>query len=53
MPRVIGTVALALSLLGCGAGGAGASPGGPVPLLTVETQTSFGSCVLDLSYVGT
>lgn len=51
MPRVIGAVALALSLLGCGAGGPGASLSGPIPLLTVETQTSFGSCVLDLSYV--
>lgn len=45
------SVAFALSLLGCGAGGAGASPGVPVPLLTVETQTSFGSCVLDLFHV--
>jgi hypothetical protein len=51
MPRVLGIVALALSLLGCGAGGTGASPGGPVPLLTVETQTGFGSCVLDPFYV--
>jgi hypothetical protein len=65
MLRVVSCVALALSLLGCYAGGAGASPGEslgglaapsapssePVPLLTVETQTSFGSCVLDLSYV--
>jgi hypothetical protein len=52
MLRVVISVALALSLIGCGSGGAGASPGGPVPLLTVETQTSFGSCVLDLFYVG-
>jgi hypothetical protein len=66
MRRVVISVALALSLLGCYAGGEGAppgeslgglaapsaSPGGPVPLLTVETQTSFGSCVLDLYYVG-
>jgi hypothetical protein len=42
---------LALSLLGCYAGGEGAPPGESVPLLTVETQTSFGSCVLDLFYV--
>ncbi len=65
MRRVVGTVALALSLVGCYAGGAGASPGesldglaspsaspsGLVPLVTVETA-SFGSCVLDLYYVG-
>lgn len=48
MPRVIGTVAVALSLLGCTPG---ASRSEPVPLLTVETQTSFGFCVLDLYYV--
>src|SRR4051794_21734770 len=47
--RVAIAVALELSLLGCGPRGAG--EGGPVPLLTVETQTSFGSCVLDLFYV--
>ena len=34
MLRVIGSVALALSLLGCYAGGEGAPPGEPVPLLT-------------------
>ena len=55
MLRVVISVALAMSLLGCYGGGASApsaSPSGPVPLLTVETQTSFGSCVLDLFYVG-
>lgn len=58
MRRVVGSVALALTLLGCYAGGAStrfagpsAPPGGPEPLLTVETQTSFGSCVLDIYYV--
>ena len=65
MRRVVGSVAVALALLGChgeGASAPGASvdglavpsvsaAGGPVPLLTVETQTSFGSCVLDLYYV--
>src|SRR6267142_3005030 len=65
MRRVVGSVALALALLGCYGGGASApgssvdglagpsvSPtGGPALLATVETQTSFGSCVLDLYYV--
>jgi hypothetical protein len=65
MLRVVACLALALSLVGCYAGGAGASPGesldgsaapsaspsGPVPLLTVETQTRFGFCVLDAFYV--
>jgi len=49
------SVAVMVSLLGCSGGGASApsasGAGGPVPLLTVETQTSFGSCVLDLYYV--
>jgi hypothetical protein len=31
--------------------GPSASRNGPVSLVTVETQTSFGSCVLDLFYV--
>jgi hypothetical protein len=54
MLRVVISVALAMSLLGCYGGGASApsaSPSGPVTLLTVATQTSFGSCVLDLYYV--
>lgn len=55
MRRVVESVALALILVGCYGGGAtvpsGGSLDGPVPLLTVETQTSFGSCVLDLYYV--
>ena len=54
MLRVAISVALAMSVLGCNGGSASApsaSPSGPVPLLTVETQTSFGSCVLDLYYV--
>jgi hypothetical protein len=41
-----------MSLLGCSSAASSAAPGGPVPLLTVETQTLFGSCVLDLYYVG-
>jgi hypothetical protein len=49
--RVARSVALAMSLLGCSSAGSSAPPGGPVPMLTVETQTSFGSCVLDLFYV--
>lgn len=65
MLRVVISVALAMSLLGCYGGSASApgasvdglagpsvSPtGGPALLVTVETQTSFGSCVLDLYYV--
>lgn len=65
MRRAVGSVALALTLLGCH-GGPASAPGasaevldapslsaalGPVPLLTVDTQTSFGSCVADLYYV--
>jgi hypothetical protein len=46
--RVVTSLALALGLLGCALR---PPPGEPVPLLTVETQTSFGSCVLDLFYV--
>lgn len=52
MQRVVRSVALAMTLLGCSSAASSAPPGGPVPLLTVETQTSFGSCVLDLYYVG-
>jgi len=58
-------MALVLALLGCSGRGAtapGASvgglaapsaslAGGPPSLVTVDTQTSFGSCVLDLYYV--
>lgn len=57
MRRVALSVALVLSLLGCHGGGASApsaaSTSGPVPLVTVEAQTSFGvgQCVLDLRYV--
>jgi hypothetical protein len=48
--RLVPIVALALGLLGCAPK---APRGEPVPLLTVETQTSFGSgsCVLDLFHV--
>ena len=48
MLRVVPTLVLALGLLGCASK---APTSEPVPLLTVETQTSFGSCVLDLFYV--
>lgn len=57
MRRVALSVALVLSLLGCDMGGASAPSAppasGPVPLVTVETPTSFGvgQCVLDLRYV--
>lgn len=55
MHRVAISVALMLSLLGCSRGGASAPSASPaagaVSLVTVETQTSFGSCVLDLYYV--
>ena len=54
MLRVVISIALAMSLLGCYGGSASAptaSPSGPVPLLTVETQTRFGGCVLDAFYV--
>jgi hypothetical protein len=51
MRRIATTVALPLCLLGCGLAAPGASSGGAVPLLTVETQTRFGTCVLDLYYV--
>jgi hypothetical protein len=61
-PKVVGGmhgvaigVALMLSLVGCYGGGTSAPSasraGGPIPLLTVETQKSFGGCVLDLYYV--
>jgi hypothetical protein len=51
MLRVVACLALALSLVGCYAGGASASPDGPVPLVTDETQARFGFCVLDAFYV--
>jgi hypothetical protein len=52
--RVVSSVALAMSLLGCygrSASAPSASSSGSVQLLTVETQTSFGTCVLDAFYV--
>ena len=48
MIRVVTLLALSLGLLGCAPG---APRDEPVPLLTVETQTRFGFCVLDAFYV--
>ena len=48
MHRTIASVVLALCLVGCAPK---APPGEPVALLTVETQTGFGGCVLDLFWV--
>ena len=48
MLRVVTSLALSLGLLGCAPG---TPRSGPVPLVTVETHASFGSCVLDPFYV--